>query len=166
MHPVLGEPFLSVHPCRSDSNSHGARPVRLIITTIKWIRTWACCGRRGRRWGRGAARTPTPRRAFALMLSPGQGSARARRGAGTPASGCRVQGRSRAGRAHLEGLQRESFLAGHAAILCTGGLDVIRKEAWSFYRTSSGVRLCWELEEPKGPKGPKGLTTYWSESTI
>ena len=37
-------------------------------------------------------------------------------------------------------------------ILCTGGLDVIRKEAWSFYRTISGVRLCWELEEPKGPK--------------
>ena len=31
--------------------------------------------------------------------------------------------------------------------------DVIRKEAWPFYRTSSGVRLCWELEEPKGPKG-------------
>ena len=27
---------------------------------------------------------------------------------------------------------------------------MIRKEAWSFYRTSSGVRLCWELEEPKG----------------
>jgi hypothetical protein len=40
-----------------------------------------------------------------------------------------------------------------AAILCTEGLDVIRKEAWSFYRTISGVRLCWELEEPKGPKG-------------
>ena len=37
--------------------------------------------------------------------------------------------------------------------LCTGGLDVIRKEAWPFYRTSSGVRLWWELEEPKGPKG-------------
>ena len=35
----------------------------------------------------------------------------------------------------------------------TGGLDVIQKEAWSFYRTSSSVRLCWELEEPKGPKG-------------
>ena len=35
-----------------------------------------------------------------------------------------------------------------------GGLDVIRKEAWPFYRTSSGVRLCCELEEPKGPKGP------------
>jgi len=34
-----------------------------------------------------------------------------------------------------------------------GGFDVIRKEAWPFYRTSSGVRLCWELEEPKGPKG-------------
>ena len=40
---------------------------------------------------------------------------------------------------------------------CTGGSDVIRKEAWSFYRTISGVRLCWELEEPKGPKGPPGL---------
>ena len=46
-------------------------------------------------------------------------------------------------------------LAGSAAILCTGGPDVIRNEAWSFYRTSSGVRLCWELEEPKGPKGPE-----------
>ena len=34
-----------------------------------------------------------------------------------------------------------------------GGLNVIRKEAWLFCRTSSGVRLCWELEEPKGPKG-------------
>jgi len=30
---------------------------------------------------------------------------------------------------------------------------VIRKEAWPFYRTISVVRLCWELEEPKGPKG-------------
>jgi len=27
------------------------------------------------------------------------------------------------------------------------------KQAWSFYRTISGVRLCWELEEHKGPKG-------------
>jgi len=36
--------------------------------------------------------------------------------------------------------------------VCTVGLDVIRKEAWPFYRTISGVRLCWELEEPKGPK--------------
>jgi len=26
-------------------------------------------------------------------------------------------------------------------------------KAWPFYRTISGVRLCWELEEPKGPKG-------------
>jgi len=25
--------------------------------------------------------------------------------------------------------------------------------AWSFYGTSSGVRLCWELEEPERPKG-------------
>ena len=35
----------------------------------------------------------------------------------------------------------------------TGGLDVIRKEAGPFYRTSSGVRLCWELGEPEEPKG-------------
>ena len=42
--------------------------------------------------------------------------------------------------------------AGSAAILFIGGLDVIRKEAWPFHRTISGVRLCWELEEPKGPK--------------
>ena len=38
---------------------------------------------------------------------------------------------------------------GSAAILCIGGLDVIRKEAWPFYRTISGVRLYWVLEEPK-----------------
>ena len=38
-------------------------------------------------------------------------------------------------------------------MLCTWGPDVIRKKAWSFYRTISGVRLCWELEEPKGPEG-------------
>ena len=42
-------------------------------------------------------------------------------------------------------------------ILCTGGPDVIRKEAWPFYRTISGVRLCWELEEPKGPTGVGGV---------
>ena len=35
--------------------------------------------------------------------------------------------------------------------LCTGGADVIRKEAWHFYRIISGVRLCWELEEPQVP---------------
>jgi len=29
------------------------------------------------------------------------------------------------------------------------------QEAWPFDRTISGVRLCWELEEPKGPKGLK-----------
>ena len=45
-------------------------------------------------------------------------------------------------------------LAGSATILCTGRADVIQKGAWPFYRTISGVRLCWELEEPKGPKGP------------
>ena len=36
---------------------------------------------------------------------------------------------------------------------CTGGLDVIRKETWPSSRTTFGVRLCWELEEPIGPKG-------------
>ena len=40
-----------------------------------------------------------------------------------------------------------------AAILCRGGLDVIRQEAWSFYRAISGVRLCWELKEPEGLEG-------------
>ena len=30
---------------------------------------------------------------------------------------------------------------------------MIRKEAWPFYRTMSGVRLSWELEEPHGTKG-------------
>ena len=34
-----------------------------------------------------------------------------------------------------------------------GFLDVIQKEAWPFYRSSSGVRLCWELEKPQEPKG-------------
>jgi hypothetical protein len=45
-----------------------------------------------------------------------------------------------------------------------GGPDVIRKEEWSFYRTISGVRLYWELEEPKGLKGPD-LRTLGKTST-
>ena len=36
--------------------------------------------------------------------------------------------------------------------LYRGGLDVVRKEVWPSYRSSSGVRLWWELKEPKGPK--------------
>ena len=55
---------------------------------------------------------------------------------GTPVRGARARPKG--------GLQIE---------LCTGGPDVIRKEAWPLYRTISGVRLCWELEEPKGFKG-------------
>ena len=35
---------------------------------------------------------------------------------------------------------------------CTGGLDVIRNEAWPFYRTSSGVRLCWVSKNLKDLK--------------
>jgi len=51
------------------------------------------------------------------------------------------------------GVERLELYAGCRDPLYRGGLDVIRKEAWPFYRTTSGVRLCWELEEPKGPKG-------------
>jgi len=36
---------------------------------------------------------------------------------------------------------------------CTGGPDVIRKEAWPLHGTISVVHLCWNLEEPEGPKG-------------
>ena len=39
-----------------------------------------------------------------------------------------------------------------------GGADVIRKEAWPVYRTSSGVRLCWELEQPEGPTGSHSMS--------
>ena len=41
-----------------------------------------------------------------------------------------------------------------AALLCTGGPEGIRKEAWPFHRTISGVRLCWELKDLKEPKRP------------
>ena len=34
---------------------------------------------------------------------------------------------------------------------------MIRKEAWPFYGTISGVRLCWELEKPSGPEGHRIL---------
>ena len=47
----------------------------------------------------------------------------------------------------------EIYIRGGTQSVGYRGLDVIRKEAWPFYRTSSGARLCWELEEPKGPKG-------------
>ena len=40
-----------------------------------------------------------------------------------------------------------------------GGLNVIRRQAWLFCRASSGVCLCWELEEPKGPKGSSNCFT-------
>ena len=30
---------------------------------------------------------------------------------------------------------------------------MIRKDAWPFYKTTSDVRLCWEIEEVRGPKG-------------
>ena len=45
---------------------------------------------------------------------------------------------------------------------------MIRKEAWPFYRTISGVRLCWELEEPKGPKerNPRFVLSSIERSTL
>jgi len=52
---------------------------------------------------------------------------------------------------HTNHVHRMYFKPGRARFAA----DVIRKEAWPFYRTISGVRLCWELEEPKGPKGRK-----------
>jgi len=39
-----------------------------------------------------------------------------------------------------------------------------RKEAWPFYRTITGVRLCWELEEPKEPLGPLGSSESRAKS--
>ncbi|KAJ1471269.1 hypothetical protein T484DRAFT_3536383 [Baffinella frigidus] len=49
--------------------------------------------------------------------------------------------------------------------VCTGGPDVIRKEAWPFCRISSGVRLWWELKEPQGPKGLGfGVSASWDPS--
>ena len=52
------------------------------------------------------------------------------------------------------GLWRTSGATGRRGARCsTGGPDVIRKEAWSFYKIISGARLCWELEEPRRPEG-------------
>ena len=48
---------------------------------------------------------------------------------------------------------------------------MIRKEAWSFYRTGSGVRLCWELENlkdlavPRRPPRPP-LEHDWLQATL
>ena len=51
----------------------------------------------------------------------------------------------------LKAIALDPFILPRSSV--QGGRYVIRKEAWSLYRTSSGVRLCWELEKPKGPKG-------------
>ena len=51
----------------------------------------------------------------------------------------------------LFGLTQIPFLPRSSA---PGGLNVIQKEAWLCCRTCSGVRLCWELEEPQGPRYP------------
>ena len=51
-------------------------------------------------------------------------------------------------------------------ILCTGELDVTRKEAWPFYRTIFGVLLWKEPVEPKGPKGSQvwGMAVFISKT--
>ena len=69
-------------PGKGHSNSHGARPVHLIITMIKWIRTsrlsiknslslyrWGC--RRGRLWQRRAIRPWAPCAQWATRVSLG-----------------------------------------------------------------------------------------------
>jgi hypothetical protein len=43
---------------------------------------------------------------------------------------------------------------------------VNRKEAWLFGRTSSGVRLCWELKESKGPKGSELARNVSQEESL
>ena len=60
----------------------------------------------------------------------------------------------------MGGGERDEDRAARAAVL--GGYHVIRKEAELSYRTSSSVRLWWELEEPKGPNKAGGLrrTTF------
>ena len=50
--------------------------------------------------------------------------------------------------------------------MCRQGLDVIQTEAWRFYRTLSGVRLCWELEEPQGPEGPDKDSSHFPGRVI
>ena len=46
------------------------------------------------------------------------------------------------------------FESGDKSHVLITWVTLIRKEAWPFSRTSSGVRLRWELEEPQGPHGP------------
>ena len=55
---------------------------------------------------------------------------------------------------YLRAIDMPSVGAWGAAFSSEGGTPV-RKEAWFFYRSISGVR-CWELEESKGPKGSGG----------
>ena len=86
----------------------------------------------------------------------------------------REQGRSRGIPARLQDVPAARDLAGgpyfrsaHGRVSCRKPqLDVIRKEAWPFYRTSSGVRLCWELENPKGPKGASSSSARASDPPI
>jgi hypothetical protein len=54
---------------------------------------------------------------------------------------------------HAQHLERESTDSQVTMPQAPGGLKVIRKEAWLFCRTSSGVRHGGGLEEPKAPNG-------------
>jgi len=128
-------------PGKGNSNSHGARPVHLIITMVKWIRTsWL-----------------TIKDSLSFVMSSN---------IGCPGQPTVVRNRCRANMAHIRQSRPDSSLGFQVKVLkpfLNGSLfarermrkrvDVIRKEAWPFYRTISGVRLCWELEEPNGPIG-------------
>ena len=59
----------------------------------------------------------------------------------------------------------DTFVAGPAAILCTGGLDMIRKEAWSFYRKNP-VSACAgsskNLKDLKDAHTPRTPVRPWA----
>ena len=79
---------------------------------------------------------------------------------------------------NLNDLKDVAFLHHTIKVWGIGGDDVglmqstkAPEEAWSFYKTISCVRLCWELEEPKGPKGqsskaPKPLAARREPSAL
>jgi len=119
--------------------SHGVGPVHQIIAMIKWILT---------------SRLSTKKSLSGGMRAEGWGFRRHAPGGrcwGVASSSSSFA--CRKGRGNISGprILFSRFLPRSSA---PGGLNVIRREAWLFCGTSSGVRICWELEEPGGPKGP------------
>ena len=65
------------------------------------------------------------------------------------------------GACSLRGIQMPGIPRAFAVVRGRGfSQDLGRKEAWLSFRTNSGVRLCWELEEPKLPNG-----WHWNRPT-